>query len=1060
MRSRLVFDANYNVQEPVLVLCKQSGNKICRLPAADITFKDSMQNDSELSCTVSKYNNGELFAHWDDIKDFRLIWVKEWNTWLSMEVKTEEDDGTVKAITAANAGKVELSNILLFDVEINTEDDIARDDYEPTVVYNPDKKNASLLHRIFEKAPHYKILYVDDSLKNIQRTFSFDDKSIYDALDTIAEEIHCYVEISLETNSSGTIDRNISLYDLESYCPKCGHREDYFSVCPKCGNTDIKQGYGEDTTIFISADNVASDLTYSSDTGSVKNCFRLEGGDDLMTAVIRSCNPNGSSYIYYFSEDDKADMSPALVKALDDYDALYQKYQNEYAYKPDAKITSQYNTLVEKYRTDSNGYKTIPATITGFPELMNYYYDTIDFELYLRHSMMPSPKPADTTAQEQVTTLPSTPLSPVAVSSLKKVSETTISSMVLDRAKLFIDPRYQTRIGSSSYDDSTHTWTGTFIVTNYSNEEDTATSNNISISISDDNETYIKQRLDSVLSRQIADSNDIVSLFKQTTAEFTQTIKKYGLTSLKDFYDCCNACIDLLIQQGIADESNSLYKDLYVPYHEKLTALESEIKTRESEIAIVAGTKSTDGSVVVDGMETILETERLNIQNALNFKKNLGDDLWNELYIYRREDKYTNTNYISDGLDNAQLVANALEFIKTATKEIYRSATLQHSITATLSNLLTIPEFAPIVDKFQVGNWMRARVDNKINRLRLIDYEIRFSSIKQLDVTFSDVEKIVGGYSDLQSVINKSSAMATSYDSVSRQAGHGQQSSNKLDTWVNDGLALTNMKIVNDSQNQNLQITDSGMLLREYDPMTDTYADKQVKIINHGLYYTNDGWKTSKAGIGTFYYTDPKTNEIVEAYGLIADTVTGNIILSKDVGIYNSNNSIQLDSDGFTLTANKEPGKTPDKIFKIQRKDIDANGKETTTPLLYLDDEGELVLNGSVKIGSSDKNSSLGDITDKIDNIQNSKMYRVETVVVGSTIFNTRDQTAQIECHVYSWDTDITDTLDASGFNWHRYSSDTDSDTDWDSHHQGMKTITISTEDVYQNASFSCDVTI
>ena len=420
-----------------------------------------------------------------------------------MEVKTKEDDGTVKTVTAANAGKVELSNILLFDVEINTEDDIARDDYEPTVVYNPDKKNASLLHRIFEKAPHYKILYVDDSLKNIQRTFSFDDKSIYDALDTIAEEIHCYVEISLETNSSGTIDRNISLYDLESYCPKCGHREDYFSVCPKCGNTDIKQGYGEDTTIFISADNVASDLTYSSDTGSVKNCFRLEGGDDLMTAVIRSCNPNGSSYIYYFSEDDKADMSPALVKALDDYDALYQKYQNEYAYKPDTEITSQYNALVEKYKTDINGYKTIPATITGFSELMNYYYDTIDFELYLRHSMMPSPKPADTTAQEQVTTLPSTPLSPVAVSSLKKASETTISSMVLDRAKLFIDPRYQTRIGSSSYDDSTHTWTGTFIVTNYSNEEDTATSNNISVSISDDNETYIKQRLDSVLSRKI-----------------------------------------------------------------------------------------------------------------------------------------------------------------------------------------------------------------------------------------------------------------------------------------------------------------------------------------------------------------------------------------------------------------------------------------------------------------------------------------------------------------------------------------------------------------------------
>lgn len=55
---------------------------------------------------------------------------------------------------------------------------------------------------------------------------------------------------------------------------------------------------------------------------------------------------------------------------------------------------------------------------------------------------------------------------------------------------------------------------------------------------------------------------------------------------------------------------------------------------------------------------------------------------------------------------------------------------------------------------------------------------------------------------------------------------------------------------------------------------------------------------------------------------------------------------------------------------------------------------------------------------------------------------------------------DITDTLDATCFIWHRRSNDAAADAEWDASHSGMKTITISTEDVQDNASFFCEVTI
>ena len=78
----------------------------------------------------------------------------------------------------------------------------------------------------------------------------------------------------------------------------------------------------------------------------------------------------------------------------------------------------------------------------------------------------------------------------------------------------------------------------------------------------------------------------------------------------------------------------------------------------------------------------------------------------------------------------------------------------------------------------------------------------------------------------------------------------------------------------------------------------------------------------------------------------------------------------------------------------------------------------------------------------------------------GVSIFREKTQQSLVRCKVYSWDKEITDTLDASAFNWHRNSGDAAADAEWDEAHFGTKTITVSTEDVTDNASFYCEVTI
>lgn len=104
--------------------------------------------------------------------------------------------------------------------------------------------------------------------------------------------------------------------------------------------------------------------------------------------------------------------------------------------------------------------------------------------------------------------------------------------------------------------------------------------------------------------------------------------------------------------------------------------------------------------------------------------------------------------------------------------------------------------------------------------------------------------------------------------------------------------------------------------------------------------------------------------------------------------------------------------------------------------------------------------SKIETISGRVDDINAKKMYRTELVVKGVSIFRDKGQQSVLRCKVYSWDKDITDTLPASAFMWHRNSGDTASDADWDDRHREMKSVYVTTEDVTDNASFYCEITI
>lgn len=953
MAIRVKFDNTNNVIWPTFVLATRNGTKLGVVNTTNESLTDNFNSKFELRFDAHKVDNDNENHIWDKLQNFKLLWCKEWDVWFEIYVEIEESDELVKSVECVSLGEAELSQILLHDIEINTEDDIARDNYVPTTLYNDSDPKASLLDRIMEKAPHYSVHHVDTSIASIQRTFSFDNTSIYDAFQDIAEEIGCIFIIDSGTDDNGNIKRQIDVYDLESYCYDCGHRGDFRDVCPDCDSTNVQNGYGEDTTVFVSVDNLAESITYTTDTDSVKNCFKLEAGDDLMTATVINCNPNGSRYLWYISDEVKEDMSDELVAKLNEYDQEYEFFQNEYSMTIPSDLATQYNNIITKYSSYDSTLTNITNPIVGYSNLMNTYYDTIELYLLLHDTLMPSVETSPTTAESEAAKLTAAALSPVAVQNINSISVATASSAVLSMAKVLVNPNYQIKVGASSL--SNKVWTGDFTITNYSDSEDTATSATVSITINGDYETFIRQKIEKSLNTSSNElAVDATSLFKLNLADFTVAIKQFCLVSLNAFSDACQSCMELLIEQGVANDETwanknpNMYEEVYLPYYDKMSALQNEIKLRENEINVITGTTDINGGVLTDGIQTILEKHRANVHSALDFEAFLGTDLWLEFTAYRREDVYENSNYISDGLNNAELFKRANEFIEAASKEVYKSATLQHSISASLKDLLVMEEFAPITDKFAVGNWIRVKVNDEVFRLRLISYTLDFAKLEDLSIEFSDVKKYHDGVTDGESVLAQAASMASSYDAVTRQADKGSKANRQLTGWVNDGLALTKMKIVDSADNQNLTWDDHGLLCREYLPITDDYSDKQLKIINRGLYVTDDGWRTSKAGIGDFTYYNPETGLYEEAYGVIADTIVGNIILGDNIGIYNESGSFKVNENGLTLTSSATADN--EHLLTIQKE----NGDGSYTKYVYIDQDGNVVLNAqSVRISST-----------------------------------------------------------------------------------------------------------
>lgn len=967
-RNKLTFKVDESTGEiiqPQVILCDRQLNKIGEIfPIRNLRVKCLLNGADEVSFSTSKEA-----AMYDRIRDYSVVFVRGFGYFeVSPSVNSSFDE--TKEVQGASLGEAELSQ-LLCTLECNTENDLENSGKGPTILCDKKNEETSLIHRILSNyAPIYEVGHVDDTIGSIQRTFSFSNLDIMSCFSEIAEELNCIFDVSVRKNENGTVVRQVNIYDAQ-FCQDCRSRTIINGRCHACGSTNIG-GIGEDTTIKIGTDNLSDEITLSSD-GKMKNCFIVEGGDELMTNTINGITPSGTNKLYMFSEETINSFSPALRKK-------YATYMTEYG--------SQKSVSEKIYETECN---------------------IIDLILYLQSGRMPTPETDHRDLHEETAHIIQTynKYFPRGLGMLDSADTSSRNSIIRQLFSVFADKGYAVRQEGGTYNADSKKWTGSIIVYETGNNDSNAVisvseqSSTITYSDSNENEQaplqiQFTENHETYLEQTIALRTKSYENLNHLTGNSPKDWQKYSLNRLNSFCDGYRACKDVLEEQkknselkGIIDGADKLLEkyNSYIAeiseytvrleniiyylysYYGKTDSVPSEIifKTRDEAFQNMiqyiqygtwtggTETENTDAAlycskcgstnVTINGCNNCagkavtysdlakavyshnqnktanLLTQRRQINDSLNLKTYLcdesGDDsLYRELCSYIREDVYTNSNFISDGLEknNTKLISQAKELLEKAEQELARACVPQHTLTGnvyafTAYSSLNKNDF-PIRDaysKFILGNFMRfISGDGTVYKLRLSSEEFSWGdSDVSLNVEFTDVVRSADGtISDIETLIQHVGNLATSFDSVKKQAEQGETASKTFEAIKNEGLYSALGNVLN-AKNQDVQVTENGITLREYDHELDDYDEHQMKLVNRNIVMTENGWKSAKLAIGLGQYNG------TPMYGVWADVLVGNLLVGNELKIENKNNSVVIDEEGITLDGGSIQWKNP-----------------------------------------------------------------------------------------------------------------------------------------------------
>lgn len=400
------------------------------------------------------------------------------------------------------------------------------------------------------------------------------------------------------------------------------------------------------------------------------------------------------------------------------------------------------------------------------------------------------------------------------------------------------------------------------------------------------------------------------------------------------------------------------------------------------------------------------------IRDKTEMSSFFNEDQWIRLSPFIKEDEFNDSNFLLTGYESEEeRISICEELMEAAAKELKTLCKPSLEFSMTMANILALPEFEPLVDQFQLGNFIKVEIrKGYVKRTRLLEVNLNFDDMSDFSCTFGN---LVTTKSEIDKHAELLSQAVSAGKQVAKSGANWQKSvekTNKIESDIAAGLQDAALKIRNAS-GQSVEISDNGLIGRKLiDGTTDQYHDEQVALINNKLVFTADNWNTSKSCFGKFEFQGQ------ERWGVISDAVVSGYISGSTI----EGGNLRIGGTGGTFIVNNDGS-------------VEILGPE-----------------GSTKYAAKE--------------LEDAYRFQVILEYNGSTVLLNKNDECTVTCKVYDNVTDITDKVLAqsgSSFIWSKSFDSTWTPTYVED--AGGKVILnkilITHEDVERNASFACSVT-
>lgn len=842
-------------RKPNVYLCETDKKRICALETIELKGSFKFNTYSELTFTVARtYTNmitGEtqINPFYDRLEALRLIYLEGFGYFEIQDPEINSDGiREVKNITAYSL-EYSLSQKYLENFKINTGEvdsleviNSTNDNIIPISLYNEGRPELSLLDLCMEKVYGWKIGHVDASLKTMGRTFDVSRESVYDFIvqdicekfncfavfDTINNTINLYAEslitkfigdgttttftLSSPYSSLGTV--SIDSYKTTAYTYDSSTGKLTFDEAPESGaKIEVTDGSQEQwtTDVYVSFDNLAQEVNVSYSADDIKTVLTVKGADDLDIREVNMGLPYIVDLSYYYSVDWMGqDLYDAYTLYLQKYDDEQEEYQNNSIQMLDLSGHITY----EKNRLSLQ--YSIADHVT--PETTGTYYvrGGTAPDYYYTEVKLPTEYNANV---EHYYMLSGSDLDETKFANFYEALKTYYSSQ---------DDKDVS--GIEELTDS-FVFVETYTIANLVTDLKAATTTSAK-------DTAAKKFLDEVFDQ-------------------------LGLTPLKTlYYEPYNKIKTTNEEAGWNDTSNSNYWSYY-PVTVIISALEKEIADREN--TIDAYQQEYDA----------LAERNAEIADAALIYNHFTKDQLIRLSPFLREDEYTDDNFVITDLDGADNIMQMKKELRECGRiELAKLCEPKLEFSMDMANIYALPDFAPIVYQFQLGNLINVVIrSDYVKRARLLAVDINFDDFSDFTCEFGELTNLKTPSSIHADLLASALTAGKSVASNASYWNKGSEAVTSLSLQIQQGLLDANTTIKAIDGNQNCSIDAYGIHLRKIDSDTGALDPKEGWIVNNQFLYSDDNFKTSTKSVFGEYQIGGQTK-----WGLLAEAVMAGYI--------------------------------------------------------------------------------------------------------------------------------------------------------------------------------------